>query len=601
VGRVNDRSDPAGPAKSGSHQSPAVRQNRPTSDTSGADSPESVARLRGLLLLGQLMAELRNEDEILRLASSSVSSFGTQLIGIYLTGSGWYGTRAVRSSSLDDEDIEGQLAQLTGTGGPLNLPDQTWAWGFGLRSLEGELGHLAVSADAEPTTWIQFLVGMLAQQTASGLANARLYARLHEQAGQLRDSNDALATTVSALQHSMVIHDRLTRVAVAGEGEAGIATALHDLTGWPVAIEDRYGNLRAWAGPDRPDPYPKPSQSAREALIRKAQDAGQPILDGDRFVAIASPRADVMGVIVLVGVPATAASRANTAVEHGATVLAMELARLQSVAETELRLGRDLVEELLANTDELAALSRARALGYDLRSQHRVAVVVEDPPRSRDPDTRLRGVRRAAIEAGLSTLLVPRGDAVVLVTHADPSWDAFQDQLIGEIGRNMWVGVGSACDELRDFPRSYHEAMLALRMRNTTESGRRTLFYEDLGSYRLLAEVGELSAIDRFVEEWIGSLVAYGTNQGVDLVRTLSAYLECRGNYDATASALSVHRNTLKYRLRRIREVSGHDLKDADTLFNLQLATRAWSTKLALGTMEVGGSPSKAVVLGDDS
>jgi DNA-binding PucR family transcriptional regulator len=188
-----------------------------------------------------------------------------------------------------------------------------------------------------------------------------------------------------------------------------------------------------------------------------------------------------------------------------------------------------------------------------------------------------------------------------LVTHADPSWDAFQDQLIGEIGRNMWVGVGSACDELRDFPRSYHEAMLALRMRNTTESGRRTLFYEDLGSYRLLAEVGELSAIDRFVEEWIGSLVAYGTNQGVDLVRTLSAYLECRGNYDATASALSVHRNTLKYRLRRIREVSGHDLKDADTLFNLQLATRAWSTKLALGTMEVGGSPSKAVVLGDDS
>jgi DNA-binding PucR family transcriptional regulator len=58
----------------------------------------------------------------------------------------------------------------------------------------------------------------------------------------------------------------------------------------------------------------------------------------------------------------------------------------------------------------------------------------------------------------------------------------------------------------------------------------------------------------------------------------LSQYLECGGGYDATAAALSVHRSTLKYRLQRIREISGHDLADPDTDFNLQLATRAWRT-----------------------
>jgi DNA-binding PucR family transcriptional regulator len=36
-----------------------------------------------------------------------------------------------------------------------------------------------------------------------------------------------------------------------------------------------------------------------------------------------------------------------------------------------------------------------------------------------------------------------------------------------------------------------------------------------------------------------------------------------------------VHRSTLKYRLKRIAEVSGHDLADPETVFNLQLATRA--------------------------
>jgi len=63
---------------------------------------------------------------------------------------------------------------------------------------------------------------------------------------------------------------------------------------------------------------------------------------------------------------------------------------------------------------------------------------------------------------------------------------------------------------------------------------------------------------------------------------TLSEYLDRGGNYDATARALSVHRSTLKYRLRRIRDVSGHDLGIPDTQFNLQLASRAWRTAQAL-------------------
>ncbi|MDQ4104323.1 MAG: helix-turn-helix domain-containing protein, partial [Actinomycetota bacterium] len=66
------------------------------------------------------------------------------------------------------------------------------------------------------------------------------------------------------------------------------------------------------------------------------------------------------------------------------------------------------------------------------------------------------------------------------------------------------------------------------------------------------------------------------------LVETLFEYLECGGSYDAAAASLSVHRNTLKYRLQRIREVSGHDLSCPDTRFNLQLATRAWQTLVGL-------------------
>jgi DNA-binding PucR family transcriptional regulator len=102
--------------------------------------------------------------------------------------------------------------------------------------------------------------------------------------------------------------------------------------------------------------------------------------------------------------------------------------------------------------------------------------------------------------------------------------------------------------------------------------------YEDLGVYRILGEVKDPAAVERFVRQWLGALLDYDARKRSELVPTLCRYLERGGSYDGSAAALSVHRSTLKYRLQRIREISGHDLTDPDTNFNLQLATRAWQT-----------------------
>jgi hypothetical protein len=80
----------------------------------------------------------------------------------------------------------------------------------------------------------------------------------------------------------------------------------------------------------------------------------------------------------------------------------------------------------------------------------------------------------------------------------------------------------------------------------------------------------------------LGPLLDYDAGKDAQLVDTLSCYLECGGNYDLTAKTLSLHRSTLRYRLQRIRDISGHDLNNPDTRFNLQLATRAWTTVHAM-------------------
>lgn len=75
--------------------------------------------------------------------------------------------------------------------------------------------------------------------------------------------------------------------------------------------------------------------------------------------------------------------------------------------------------------------------------------------------------------------------------------------------------------------------------------------------------------------------MSYDDGDGTDLVPTLATYLDLGGRYVDTARSLSVHRKTLRYRLGRIIEISGHDLADVDTKLNLHLALRAWRLRRA--------------------
>jgi sugar diacid utilization regulator len=544
---------------------------------------DQLSSLQALLVLAMVMTETTDEQKIIQLAGSSVPSLGhVQFRGVHVLGA-WEQT----SGPLDLPDVRGevevQFAVLSSAGGALAIRDEPWGWAYPLRSLDGHFGYMMVSGDAVPDAHEQFVLRVLAQQTGIALANAQVHARERAIAVELRSANTSLALTVDALERSTAIHDRLTRVAVAGEGREGIAQAVHELTGYAVAVEDRHGNLRAWAGPRPTEPHVKESSNAREQLLRKAIERGQPMRHQGRLLVVARPSEDVIGVLALSDPDGTAGEQAQTALEHGATVLAMELARLQSLAEAELRLRRDLTEELLSGTDEESALARGQALGYDLERPHRVVVVLDGEANNQHRDELFQAVRRTARDQQAGTLLVARAGGVVLLSDADVPWERFRVAVLAQLGRGRCrLGVGGVCEKAVDFPRSYREARFAMTMRGTAGGGDQASAFDDLGMFRILAGVEDVSGLERFVLTWLAALLKYDTDKKADLVSTLCVYLECGGNYNQTSNALSVHRSTLKYRLQRIREISGHDLSNPDTAFNLQLACRAWQTLTAL-------------------
>ena len=84
------------------------------------------------------------------------------------------------------------------------------------------------------------------------------------------------------------------------------------------------------------------------------------------------------------------------------------------------------------------------------------------------------------------------------------------------------------------------------------------------------------------MNHWIGSLIDYDREHHSELLKTLFAYLNEFGALEATAAKLYVHRNSLRYRLTRIAELTGWDLNDPEHRFHLNLACRAWLVGQAL-------------------
>ena len=540
---------------------------------------DQLSRLNALLVLSMLMTESPDEEQIIRLGASAAPSFADcRLVGVRTID----GTQTMWTSGDDDLPSAEAMEALPTDGGAVELPGAAWGWAYSLGGLGMPMGHMVVAADRELDRDEHFLLRVLAQQTGTAVHNSRLHQFERTAAAELASVNAKLEQTVQALKQRIDIHDRLTRAAVSGKGMESIAEAVHEVTGLPVVIEDRFGNLRAWAGPGQPPKYPKEPPAKREEMLRRLLREGQSLWEAGRVIRAASPRPGSVSVIALIDPDHIARDEDLAALEYGATIVSMELARLRSVADTEIRVRRDLVEDLLSGTSADSAVQRGEAFQHDLTRPHRVAVF-EGLGRSHDEDHFFTAVRRATRDSSLGSLLVARAGTVVLLTERDPDWDVVHAAVVRELaGGRCLIGVGGRTSGVGDFPASHREALLALNLIKGQSSKQQVVAFDRLGVYRLLATAEDPREIERYVQEWLGPLLDYDERRKSELVLTLYHYLDCGGRYDEAAKALSVHRSTLKYRLQRIRDVSQLQLGEPDVNFNLQLACRAWRTLQAL-------------------
>ena len=143
------------------------------------------------------------------------------------------------------------------------------------------------------------------------------------------------------------------------------------------------------------------------------------------------------------------------------------------------------------------------------------------------------------------------------------------DTLGTEFYAKVAIGIGTAVDNIKDLARSYKEAQTAIEVGKVFDTEKTVISYENLGIGRLIYQL-PTTLCEMFLQE----VFKYGSLESLDheTLMTIQCFFENNLNVSETSRKLFVHRNTLVYRLEKIRKLTGLDLREFDNAITLKVA-----------------------------
>jgi sugar diacid utilization regulator len=281
------------------------------------------------------------------------------------------------------------------------------------------------------------------------------------------------------------------------------------------------------------------------------------------------------------------------------TLIASEVERLRAPSRASEAAATEFLDAVLRRdvTDRGDIVARGAELGADLAAGGAVVVVrahhyapAEEDWRSRVLAAAERAARASApgsLAAVLDTAHEGAGQVVVLVPEsADMDVRRVADAIARELrsalhGFTYAIGHSRTAGDPVDLYRAGNEALLAANVAEARPAeegeGPPVLAFEDTGAYRLLlpAMSEDAAELQRFYGETIAPLVAYDEQYETDLVQTLETFLDADGNVAGTSQRLFTHRHTVRYRLERVRDLTGLDVSSTDGREKLGLGLKA--------------------------
>ena len=142
------------------------------------------------------------------------------------------------------------------------------------------------------------------------------------------------------------------------------------------------------------------------------------------------------------------------------------------------------------------------------------------------------------------------------------------DETVNGSGR-VTIGIGSIATQLRELAKPYKEAQIAIEVGKVFDTERRIINYENLGIGRLIYQL-PTTLCEMFLQEVFKKNPIDALDQ--ETLFTINKFFENNLNVSETARKLFVHRNTLVYRLEKIKKLTGLDLREFDDAITFKVA-----------------------------
>lgn len=137
------------------------------------------------------------------------------------------------------------------------------------------------------------------------------------------------------------------------------------------------------------------------------------------------------------------------------------------------------------------------------------------------------------------------------------------------------LAVGGSYNHFMEAYLSYQEAKFVLVFTGLQEDSS-SVYYEDLGIYRLLLPIKNEKYVHKFVTDHLGPLIEHDQHKNSHLLLTLNVYLDNKGSKKETAEKLFIVRQTLYHRLEKIEQLLGTDFSNSEQRLSLEVALRAY-------------------------
>ncbi|KJS20787.1 MAG: hypothetical protein VR72_13525 [Clostridiaceae bacterium BRH_c20a] len=280
------------------------------------------------------------------------------------------------------------------------------------------------------------------------------------------------------------------------------------------------------------------------------------------------------------------------AVEHAATVSALQIQKLKSVSETRRRFKDDLINILLRGEESIGynLKKRAQELGWKLGVNNIILVVnVSGINHGGQNWAQLQNlyelVSRFMIKGRLDSipLGVDRSDRIVIIF----SWEEqekipvvitdFAEKLKKAIREKNFdfkigIGIGSCKQKLDNIPESFEEACIAAKVSLLSEKDIESNEYGKIGVYKVISELLNSQKAERIVSEILQPIISHDQAYNINLLETLEVFLKQDCNFRSTSKCLYIHHNTVRYRINLIEELCKINLRDPNDKLNVHLA-----------------------------